>query len=88
MSWKVSATGKATDVRTSISNQFKAQAAIAPNDNSRASAASFIDGVLALQGPATFLTVNASGAQGVRHPDNGSQNALTISIVHQDGVQT
>ena len=87
MSWKVSASGKSSDVRSSISSQFTAQAATAPNDNSRASAASFIDGILALQGPSTFLSVKASGAQGVRHPDGGSQNSLTISIVHQDGTQ-
>jgi hypothetical protein len=88
MSWNVTASGKSGDVRTSISKQFTAQALKAPADNSRASAASFIDGILATQGASTFLTVSASGVQGVRHPDGGSQNNVLISIVHQEGYQT
>jgi hypothetical protein len=83
--WSVSASDKGSDVRPSIASQFTAAALTAPSDRTRASAASLIDGILAAQCPSLPITVNVSGRQGVSHPDNGAQNNVTVSIVHQGG---
>lgn len=85
--WSVQASGKASDVRTSISKQFTAAAATAPSDRTRASAASFIDGVLAALGATLPVTVAATGTQGTSHPDGGAQNNITINIQHLTGAQ-
>jgi hypothetical protein len=82
MSWSVSATGKASAVRTEIKRQFETGSkCIEPEETVRLAAASLLDAAIAAQDPSKAVKISAGGSQNFDHSKNSVvSNNLNIVV--------